>query len=165
MDPASYTYDEPEDREFIVFPKGEYAWKIVEINEITHSRERHTPMLPVKFEFSDETGRTTTVYENFVFSDAAKWKLDQFMKACSGQMAPGRKINFTDPETIKWLKARTGRAKLKVEDVAGKSITYQRNAIEAFTYAKSKVDGTTVSAPPAKASPPPAEDESDDIPF
>jgi hypothetical protein len=165
MDPTQYTYDEPEDRDFPVFPKGEYPWKIIEINEITHSRDKGTPMLPVKFEFTDETGRHATVYENFVFSDAAKWKIDQFMKACSGQMAPGRKVNFTDAETLKWLRARTGTAKLKIEDVPGKD--YKRNSIEAFLYGKTKVEGTTVSTPPAKQQPPsaPVEDEDDEIPF
>jgi hypothetical protein len=165
FDPSSYTFDEPEDRKFVVFPKGEYAWRILEINELTQSSSGN-PMLPIKFEFTNGDD-TTTVYENFVFTESAKFKIDQFMKCCSGQMAPGRKINFTDPEVIKWLKARTGRAKLTVEPVKGKD--YTRNAIEAFVYETTKVSGPSVSTPPAKQQPPsvPAEEEmsDDDIPF
>lgn len=164
FDPSSYEFEEPEDRKFVVFPKGEYPWRIVEINDMTTSKSGN-PMLPIKFEFTNGDD-TTTVYENFVFTAAAKFKIDQFMKCCSGQMAPGRKINFTDPEVIKWLKARTGTAKLKVSPVLGKD--YNRNEIEAFIYDVSKVAGPTVTTPAAKQQPPslPADEpEDDDIPF
>jgi hypothetical protein len=169
MDPTKYEYQDPADRDFIVFQKGEYAWKILEINEMTTGRNSGNSMLPIKFEFSDGTGRTTTVEENLVFCEAAKWKIDQFMKACSGQMAPGRKINFTDADTLKWIKARTGTAKLKIEKFVSKAgKDCEKNAIEAFLYGKTTVDGATLSTPPAKQQPPsaPVEEADDDhIPF
>jgi hypothetical protein len=162
FDPSNYEFNEPEEKSFHIFPKGEYQWRIAEINEMTTSKSGNA-MLPIKFEFSDGEN-TNFVYENFVFVESAKFKIDQFLKCCSGQMAPGRKINFSDPEVLKWLAARTGRAKLKIEKAFGKD--YDRNAIEAFVYETTKVSGASVSTPPAKQQPPSAPaDDDDDIPF
>lgn len=166
MDPSAYTFEEPEERDYYTFPKGKYKWRILEINDITESKNGNA-MLPIKFEFYDDQGRTSPVYENLVFIEAAKFKIDQFLKCCSGQMAPGRKISFTDPEVLKWLKARTGEANLEVEDVPGK--TYKRNKITGFVYSATTISGTTVSTPPAKQQPPSApadeEEDLDSIPF
>ena len=164
MDPSRFIVEEPEERDFTLLPKGEYPWTILEINAMTET-QKGDPMLPVKFEFTGPNGERATVYENFVFTDGAKWKINQFLKAAYDQMESGKAVDFTDPAFLKWLKARTGRAKLGVEQVKGKTKDYDRNKIEAFIIGKT--EGAPPSTKKTEAFTPPAAaaDDDDEIPF
>lgn len=149
--------EEPEERSFTIFKKGEYPWRIIEINTMTHAKSSGNPMIPIKFEFSDGEGNTTTVYENLVFSDAAAWKVHQFLKSANGgTIEVGRPVNFEDNTFLKWLARQTGTAKLGIEPVQGKD--YDRNKIEAFTWPK-EPRAAKSEIPAAMA------DELDEIPF
>ncbi|MBK1883696.1 DUF669 domain-containing protein [Luteolibacter pohnpeiensis] len=166
MNLNDYTFEEPVEKEFSVFEDGEYPFTILEINALTTSTTGN-PMIPLKLEFTDEDEKTT-VYENLVFTDKAKYKIDQFLKCVCGTLKPGRKINFEDPDFLRWLQVRTGRAKLTSEKVKGKD--YRRNKVVSFVYESTSIEGTSVRTPAAKASPPstPVEAEvidDDDIPF
>jgi hypothetical protein len=168
MDPRNYTYQEPEEKSFEPLPKGEYPFILLEVNAMTTTQKTGHSMLPVKFEFQGPDDHKVHVYENFVFSDAAAWKINQFLKCiCGGSIDPGRKVDFESPDFIKWMMKQTGTARLSIERVQGKTKDYDRNKIEAFLYDKPAVKGATVSTPPAKAQPPsaPVEQEEDDIPF
>jgi hypothetical protein len=170
MNPAAYRYDEPSESNHNVFQKGEYSWRILEINAMEQSKAGNDK-IPIKFEFFDEENNTAVVYENLVFTDAAAWKINQFLKsACGGAIEPGRLINFEDAKTINWLKSRTGRAVLGVEKAQGKSGEYDRNKIEKFCYPETTVSGATVSTPPRASTPPSTPvaavgDDSLEIPF
>jgi hypothetical protein len=159
LDPSNFIYDEPEDKDKIVFAKGIYKFRIVEINSMTESKEARNPMIPIKFEFSRADGATTTVYENLVFIEAAKWKINQFLSCiCGAGIKPGRKIDFEDADFLEWVGKQTGTARLKVERVQGKD--YDRNSIENFIF-------SVTDAPKEKAAPTPEPEaaEDDDIPF
>lgn len=157
LDPSNFIYDEPEDKDKIVFAKGIYKFRITEINSMTESKEARNPMLPIKFEFSRADGKTTTVYDNLVFTDTAKWKISQFLSCiCGPGIKPGRKIDFNDADFLEWVKKQTGTARLKVEQVQGKD--YDRNSIEAFIF-------SATDAPKSAPAPEPADDEDDAIPF
>lgn len=161
IDPRSFLVEEPEERDFTLLPNGEYPWRIVEINAMTTARTSGNPMIPIKFEFHDADGNKTTVYENLVFSEAAAWKVNQFLKSANGgTVDKGRRVNFEDRDFLKWLASRTGTAKLGTERVNGKTKEYDRNKIEAFTWPK---DGSAIPAMPTGGSSAPADD--DEIPF
>ena len=163
MDPRNWTYEEPEEKSFEPLPKGTYPFTILEVNAMTQTK-KGDPMLPVKFEFTGDGDHRVQVYENFVFTDAAAWKVNQFLKCiCGGTINPGRKIDFESAEFLKWVAARRGTARLGVERVQGKTKDYDRNRVEAFLYEKS-------AAAPAPAPEPVVvakveEDDGLDIPF
>lgn len=161
MSLTSFKYTEPEERpEFVVFPNGEYKFRILEINEMKETREKRTPMLPIKLEFADDDGKTTVVYDNLLFAENTLWKVKAFLKCVYPQINEGRDINFEDPEFLDWLKRKTGTAKLKSEKVLGKD--YSRNAVDAYVAGKSSDAPPTAQNIKLKV----ADDEEDDkIPF
>ena len=156
-----FTSEEPEERSFSVFPKGEYPFTILEINAFETSRAGNQ-MLPLKLEFRDADGNTSNVFENLVFTEKALFKINQFLAAVG--VPKGTRINWHDGEFLKYLKAKSGRALLGVEhytDKGGKE--REKNVVERFVY-----EGTSKrdDGPPAhKATPPVEEVEDDDIPF
>ena len=158
---------EPEDHNFTVFPKGEYPFTILEINEFERSRAGND-MLPMKLEFSDGTGATSNVYENLVFTEKAKFKINQFLAAVS--IPKGTRINFRDDEFTKYFKTKTGRAMLDIEEYQSKAgKTVQKNVVAAFVYnGSSKRDEVPAhrATPPAhKPAPVEEEEDLDRIPF
>lgn len=168
LDPRNFTYDEPEEGgNYAVLPKGEYSFHIVEINSMTQSRN-HNPMLPIKLEFLGPQGTKTQVYENLVFTEAAAWKVKQFLKCVGGNnLEPGRRIDFEDPQFIAWLAKRTGKAKLKIGHYTKDGKEYEKNEVEAFTYDKADAPPSASAAPAPKPAPAAVEEEvdPDDIPF
>ena len=158
-----FTAEEPEERDFGVFPKGEYPFTILELNEFTTSKAGNE-MLPLKLEFKNEEGHTSNVFENLVFTEKALFKINQFLAAVG--VPKGTRINWRDDEFQKYIKAKSGRALLGVEsytDKGGKS--REKNVVERFVY-----DGTSKreDSPPvhkASAAPPAEEVSDDDIPF
>jgi len=157
IDPRNIIFEEPEERgDFVVFPKGTYPFTILEINSMTESREKRTPMLPIKLQFTRTNGDTTTVYENILFQDNAMWKLHQFLKCVGGdKMKSGKAVDFESPDFLGWLKRQSGTARIKVSPVRGKD--YDRNEVEAFIF-------NEAASPRREPTPPPAA-EDDDIPF
>jgi len=74
----------------------------------------------------------------------------------------GQRVDFEDPKFLAWLKKQTGRARLGIENVKGKTKDYDRNKIEAFLYEKSAPAGGPPAAAPVAAK---VEDDPDSIPF
>ena len=135
MSLTKFEYTEPEEKsEFIILPKGEYKFRILEINEMKETREKRIPMIPLKLEFSDDAGRTVVVYDNLLFAENTLWKVKQFLKCVYPDINAGRAVDFEDPEFIAWLGRKTGTAKLKIGPVFGKD--YDRNEVDAYVYAK-----------------------------
>jgi hypothetical protein len=162
MDPRNWTYEEPEEKSFEPLPKGTYPFTILEVNSMTTTK-KGDPMLPVKFEFHGPDDHRVHVYENFVFTDAAAWKVNQFLKCiCGGTINPGRQIDFESAEFIKWLMARRGTASLSIERVQGKTKDYDRNKVDAFLYEKSAAAPAPAPAPVAAGV---EDDDSESIPF
>lgn len=158
-----FTSEEPQEREFSVFPKGEYDFTTIEINEFEVSKAGND-MLPLKLEFVDENGNKSNVFENLVFTEKAIFKINQYLASLG--VPTGTRINWHDHDFYSYLKSKKGRAVLGVETYTDKSgKTREKNVVERFVY-----DGTSKrdSAPPAHkatpAAPAPADDE-DDIPF
>jgi hypothetical protein len=166
----NYVFDEPVEGGRAVLPKGEYPFTILEINAIEISKAGNQ-VLPLKLEFTGTAGETATVYEKLVFTQAAKWKIDSFLKCTlGGAMTPGKSVNFDDPRFVAWLeKNGKGRAKLKIETYTAKDGTAkERNAVESFLWESTKLNGTTVTAPPPARVPEPQQVASlsdDEIPF
>lgn len=155
----SVTFTEPEDRQFTVFAKGIYRFRILEVNAVKLSQNTRVPMIPIKFEFTRTDGETTTVYENLLFQENMKWKIDQFLKCLYGEkIASGKKFDWNETDVIDHIKRQTGTARLKVEKVKDKD--YDRNTIDAFVYAKE--DTKTATRPPE---PEPSFGDDDEIPF
>lgn len=156
---------EPEEHSFTVLPKGEHPFTILEINAFEVSKAGND-MLPLKLEFTGKEG-SSNVYENLVFTEKALFKINQFLASVS--IPTGTRINFRDPEFIKYLKAKTGRAMLDVEtytDKGGK--TREKNVVAAFVYnGTSKRDEIPAHRATPAAAKPPADDfqEEGDIPF
>lgn len=162
LDPRNIIFEEPEERDFVVFPKGVYPFTILEINTMTESKEKRTPMLPIKLQFTRANGDTTTVYENLLFQDNAMWKISQFLKCLGGnKLKAGQSIDFESTDFLFWLKRQGGTARLKVSPVRGKD--YDRNEVEAFIFN----EGAKIEAPaPRKIAPLIIDDsDDDDIPF
>ena len=161
---------EPEERDFIVLPDGEYPFTILEINAFETSRAGND-MLPLKLEFTGDGGATSSVFENLVFTEKAIFKINQFLASVS--IPKGTRINFRDPEFIKYLKVKTGRALLTSEEYTAKSgKLVKKNVVASFVYEGSSkrdepVQKAAQSGPPAHRAAPPADDfqEDDDIPF
>ena len=159
----NYQYDEPEDKSMEPFPKGEYPFRILEINAVTQSRSG-SDMIPIKLEFSNAQGETVSVYENLVFTEKAKWKIDSFLKAIWPKMEKGRKIAWLDDTFISWLKNQKGRAVLKVSPVQGKD--YMRNEVDHYIYGSEGSQAVKAQAPaPTLPTGPPSDGNDDNIPF
>ncbi len=160
-DELNITFAEPEERQFTVFAKGIYKFRILEINAVKLSRETRVPMLPIKFEFSRADGETTTVYNNFLMQSNALWVIHQFLKCIYGdRIATGKNFNLNNSDTLEHIKRQTGTARLKVEKVRDKD--YDRNSIDAFIFAKDESAPAKAKAPPPDPAP---VDDDDDIPF
>jgi len=163
---SNYTYEEPTERDFVTFEKGEYPFKFIEINEPVEKPGKH-PYIPIKLEFTRPDGATTQVYENLVFAPTMKWKLDQFVKCtCGTALPPGRGIDWRDINFTRWLLNRTGRAVLDVEPIPEK--TYSRNRIASWCYDKTATAAPAPARPPAPSPAPftPVDDHDDEpIPF
>ena len=156
----NYVYEEPTKHH--VFEPGEYPFEIIEVNDVEYGASSGNPFIPVKLEFSDE-GRTTNCYENLVFTDKAKWKVDSFLKCVWPKAEPGKQIDWTSAEFTRWLVGKKGRAKLIVEPVKGKD--YDRNSVAEFLYGDEKSEPVRAARKP-DPDPLAAEDEDDDdIPF
>lgn len=157
----NYTYAEPEEGgNRILLPKGEYPFRVAEVNDVEYARATNNPYIPIRLEVTGEEG-TAKVYENLVFTEKAKWKIDSFLKAIWGKAEEGKRIDWTSPEFIQWLIGRTGRCKVKVAPVKGKD--YDRNEVDEFLYDRDASAAVKKEAPPVAA---PADDvDDDDIPF
>lgn len=159
---------DPEEIEFLVLPDGEYTFDILEINEFQTSRAGNE-MLPMKLQFSDGGGGKSSVFENLVFTEKAIFKINQFL-ACIG-VPKGTRINFRDPDVIKYLRVKKGRAILTSEDYTAKSgRVVSKNVVASFVYdgsSKREAAPQKVSpaGPPAHRPAPVAEETEDEIPF
>lgn len=161
----SYVFDEPEEKsDFPVLPEGkEFPFSILEINEMTQSKNGNS-MIPLKLEFDGGPLGKTAVYEYLVFMDSMKWKIDQFLKCVAGDaIKAGKKVNFEDADFLAWLKRRTGRATLKIEQVKGK--TYDRNVLDSYIYEGTSKDVRQDSMPEPSRKEMVEEPDDDDIPF
>lgn len=163
FDPDNYLYEEPEERQYIVLPPGIYRFQINRIDDLTNSKNGN-PMIPLELEFFGDKGESVIVRENLVFTEKAKFKIDQFIKSISnGTLQPGRRMSFSDINTRKWMLNQTGWAKLKIEVVNGKTKDYDANKVEAFV-----LEPTEKGAAPAGPSGPPEPPSGpydDEIPF
>lgn len=157
---GNYTFDEPEEKGPVnVLPKGEYEFEVVDVYEWEES-SKGNDMLPIKLKIDGGKHGAGQTYENLVFTDSAKWKIDQFLKSIfGGKMKPGRSVDF---ETAKdWMIGKRGRCRVRVSKVKGKN--YERNEVDAFLYEGTKIEGRTVKTSPAPD--PDPDDEDDDVPF
>lgn len=155
-----FTSEVPEEREFSVFPKGEYPFSILEINEFAESKAGN-PKLPLKLEFKDDAGNKSNVFEDLVFTEKALFKINQFLASLA--VPVGTRINWHDHEFRKYLLTKTGRAILGIESYTDKSgKAREKNVVERFVY-----DGTSKrdDAPPAHKASAPVEDDLEEIPF
>lgn len=155
---TNFVVQEPEEKNFIVLPKGDYPFAILEVNTMERSKAGND-MVPVKLEFRDADGNAVQVTEYLVFSQNARWKIDQFLK-CVGPIEIGRAVNFEDAAFISWLKKRTGTATLTIEEVHGKNSTYDKNKVETYLASTTKRE-----AAPAPKPAPFVPDEDEEIPF
>jgi hypothetical protein len=157
-----FVSEEPVERTFTVLDPGDYPFTIAEMYEFEVSKANNN-MMRAELEFHHD-GETVKCTEFLTFTEGAKWKINQFLKAL--EVPLGTRINWRDAEFIKYLKARKGVASLGVEDYIKKDKTGgKRNVITGYIY-----EGTSKreAAPVAKHSPvPPKEEyvEEDDIPF
>lgn len=154
---------EPEEHNFTVLPKGEYPFDILEINAFSVSKAGND-MLPLKLQFKDGNGNTSDVFENLVFTEKALFKINQFLAAVA--VPKGTRINFRDPEFIKYLKAKSGSALLDVEKYTNKSgKEVEKNVVVGYVYGgSSRRDEIPAHRETPKAAPVEEEDDSD-IPF
>ena len=160
----NYTYEEPvEGSSHVLLPAGEYPFRVVEVNEVAYSRATNNPYIPVKIEVDGGPLGTATCYENLVFTQKAKWKIDSFLKSIWGKAEPGRRIDWCAPQFTQWLVNRTGRCKIITAPVKGKD--YERNEVSEFLYDRDRSAAVKREAAPPAAAAPPADDEGDNIPF
>jgi len=155
----SYTYNEPEEREFEVLPEGEYAFTITEVFafEVAKSGNEY---LPLKIAVKSPKGNTVNVFDNLVFTEKAKFRIDQLLKSIGKAPAPGTAEDFDDPT---WLVGCKGVVKLKIETYNSNN----RNKVDAYLFKKATVEGRMVTT--AKRAEAPVatqqEEEHDNIPF
>ncbi|MEZ0299998.1 MAG: hypothetical protein ACAI35_26385 [Candidatus Methylacidiphilales bacterium] len=164
----SYTYEDPEDRQ--ILPAGDYDFAIAEVFAFETS-SKGSEYLPIKLRIKPEG----MVYDNLLFTEKAKFRIDQLLKSIGRAPLPGTAVDFDDPT---WLVGCRGRCRIKVEEYNGK----KGNKVEAYVFTPGAVTGrkVTAAAPapalrsvrgsaksaPATAPAPSVEDEeSGDVPF
>jgi len=158
----NYTYAEPEEGGArVLLPPGEYPFRVVEVNSVEYSQKTNNPYIPVKIEVTGKEG-VSTCYENLVFTEKAKWKIDSFLKSIWGKAEVGRRIDWTDPKFTGWLVGRTGHCKIKVAPSQGKYT--ERNEVEAFLYDRDQ-SAAVKKEMPAPAATPAVEDDDENLPF
>jgi hypothetical protein len=147
-----YTYDDPEDRQMTVVKPGEYDFVIAEVFAFETSKNTGAEYLPIKLHIKPEG----TVFDNLVFTDRAKFRIDQLLKSIGKAPAPGSAVDFDDPS---WLVGCKGRCRLKVEEYNGQ----KRNKVDAYLFTPGAVMGRKVtSAAPAAAQ---LDKDDDNMPF
>jgi len=149
----NYTYDEPEDRQFAVLEPGEYDFTIAEVFAFETAKSGNE-YLPLKLDIKPHG----VVFDNLVFTDKAKFRIDQLLKSIGKAPAPGTAVDFDDPS---WLVGSKGRVKLKIETFNGTD----RNKVDAYLFKPGHVVGRTVTTPKAATSPRSVEEDQDNIPF
>lgn len=161
---TDFLSSEPEELAYIILPDGEYPFVISEINDFMTSRAGNE-MLPMKLEFTGANDCVSSVFENLVFTEKALFKINQFLKAVN--IPQGTRINFRDPEFIKYLKVKTGRGILTSEDYTAKSgKVLKKNVVASFVYGEAKIKAAAPAGPPAHKTAPKEDELSDDeIPF
>lgn len=159
---SNYVFEEPVQREFTVLEKGEYPFEVAEIFEFETSKKGND-MLPVELRVG-HPGETTKITEYLVFTKAAKWKIDGFLKSIhGGVLEPGKKIDF---DNLGWLQARRGTCEVDVETFTKKDGSEgKRNMITRFTYPTTTLEGRTVTTPSSPVGEDDPDLEDDDIPF
>jgi hypothetical protein len=160
---ASYTTDEPkEGGGAFAVPEGEYLIKVIDADEgISQAgNEMIKPVFRVIFEDGTEGPK---VYENLVFSEKTKWRVDQFVAACGKHPGKGVQFDLFPSMIFGW----TCRAKLKIETYNGKD----RNKVESFIIADVQAPDAVVPRPSAQAKTVQANagaataDDEDQVPF
>lgn len=130
-----YTYDEPEDRKHTVLEPGEYDFVIAEVFAFETAKTGNE-YLPLKLQIKPDG----TVFDNLVFTDKAKFRIDQLLKSIGKAPVPGTAVDFDDPS---WLAGCKGRLKLKIEAYNG----VERNKVEAYVFRPGQVQGRMITAP------------------
>ena len=149
----SYTYNEPEDRQYEVLEPGEYDFAIAEVFAFETAKSGNE-YLPLKLHIKPHG----VVFDNLVFTDKAKFRIDQLLKSIGKAPSPGTAVDFDDPS---WLVGSKGRVKLRIETFNGTD----RNKVDAYLFKPGHVVGRTVTTPKAAAAPRRVEEDQDNIPF
>jgi hypothetical protein len=152
----SYTYDEPKEPEYVLLPEGEHDFTITEVYAFENSKNGNE-MLPVRLVIksgNDNVGVT----DNLVFTEKAKFRIDQLLKSIGRNPAPGAAVDFNNPG---WLRGMKGRCYIKHEHYNGKDY----NKVAGYCFTPGKVEGKTVTGTAPATTLPPKPDDSDDIPF
>lgn len=165
----NYTYEEPTEGGFKLLPEGEYDFTVEEVFDWEESKKGND-MLPISILVEN-----TKQNDWLVFTESAKWRIDGFLKSIfGGTLPPGKKVDFNNPS---WMQGRKGRVYLTTKKIPKKNgqpgEMIEVNEIKSYVYESSKIEGRTVSTPPAARTPAPtpapapADDfqDDDDIPF
>jgi len=139
QDDGSYTEPSEGGSKKVLEP-GEYKFRIKEVFAFEESKNGNE-YLPMYVEFPDDGGGC---YENLVFTDTAKFRIDQLLKSIGKAPNLGERVSFEDP---RWLEGCQGWAKVKkTTQDRGKNAGKERNEIEAWLFEKGRVDGRDVTA-------------------
>lgn len=117
-----------------VDPPGEYQIKVIDAREAMSKAGNE--MIEITFRILHDDGTEGgKMYENLVFMEKTKWRVDQFVAACGKHPGEGKDFDLYPALMFGW----TCRARIKIESYNGKD----RNKVDEYL-----IDPETVGATP-----------------
>jgi len=118
-----------------VFPAGKYLFVVKNCKETT-SRGKGYPMLEMLLHFDDgEDG--ADVIDRLVFTEAAFFRIEEFLKSVGAVLVPGQVVDVEADDTID----KTGVAEIDIEEWEGR----QRNKVVKYLPAPAPAPIVTVN--------------------
>ena len=155
----------------VVLPNGVYPWEIIKALDTTSKGLPPAPQIKMSVRLHGGENGDGLVYEYLTFSDAALWRVDQFINSAGCAPAVGTRISISARDVVGW----TGMARVfigrgpDVYDAAGNARPGpERNEIKEWIKADPDAQPST---PNAQWPGTPAavgenlENQTDDLPF
>lgn len=117
----SFTTGQPQQGGTIILAPGEYPFEVTNCEAKTS--KAGNPMFELKLRVGDKA----SVYDNLVFTQAAFWKIDQFLRAVGAHPGEGQSIDLEADDCI----GHKGRVKIRTGKTASGN---DRNEVESYTW-------------------------------
>ena len=159
---TDFTSAPPEEKRATFLEAGEYQFTVISIDDFKTSQNGNK-MLPMKLKFTSPDGSTVDVLDRLVFTEKAIYRINQFIAAIG--IPNGTRMNFLDPDFIRYLCGKTGVAALEINEWVSKSGKPGKDNVVA-NYIYNREVSKHLSPPAHKeiilVDP---EDDDDDLPF
>ena len=121
---ANYNMKEVKDDGFAPIPEGLYN-VVVDKAELTTTKDTGNPMIKATLKVQDEPFKNRLVWDNFILTSTALWKLKSFLDAAGSNVSEGE--NVSEADIINAMKGASVAAYLEPKEYNGKISSNVKN--------------------------------------